>query len=511
MKKLLFSFLGMLFYINIFAQAPEPCDDPDKGITVTPTVPLAYIPGTFTDDIWATPDIIYDRPVYFIHGLGGQGDDDGSIGISWSQASLWSEENYYINARRPDYADVSLDFAAAELKGDLELYGEFDPNAFIIAHSQGGIVSRRVDQMIATNELGFEPRTFYGLVTFGTPHQGAMILNNRDALLEWVGTTCDKLIDGPVTEAVESSFFLDLALSPASMDIFRTQFCDMLEFNISPYLFKDYFSGITESYSVGSPQLEELNEFLTEIPYVCFYGIETEPIFWNTITHVVPGHEPNNVTTYGEEPFGAGNDVTMVEFADAMTAKYYSKYYAYDYLADMYSDLIYGIDLTTITCYMTIFCAFGAKNSYNECTEISAAYHNGFDWFIHANEVWEGLIGAGSLQPESETCYCIDWGPLGDVNDDTYDIVPGGTCYTDDANTDCTTTTNYAWVVKANDGVVLAESAANCNGNIPPDLGYSRAMPGSNHFSMRNDFNTKVKLMELFGGAHGEFFRTNLR
>jgi len=504
MKKIISLYILLLIGIHLNAQLALDCIDLNKSITITPAIPFDYIPSLFTDDIWATPTFITDRPVYFIHGLGGQGDEAGTVGISWSQASLWSEENYYINSRRPDYADVSLDFAAAELKGDLENYLTGSPDAFLIAHSQGGIVSRRVDKMYTLHELGYEPRTFGGLVTFGTPHQGAMILNNRDELLAWTGTTCEKLSDGPVTELVEANFFLDLALSPVGIDTFEKKFCDILEFNIAPFLFKDYFSGITESYMVGSEQLAELNAFVPEIPYVCFYGIETEPVLWNTLTHIFPGHEPNNVITYGEEPFGSGGDQMLVNYADAMMDKYWTKYYAYDYLADIYSDLIYGFDLTTIICYMTALCYFSAHNSLEECEDISAAYYKGFTWFTDANEVWEGLIGAGSLQPESETCYCIDWGPLGDVNDDEYEIEPGTSCYTDDANTDCTTTTNYAWVVKPNDGVVLAESASECVGNVLSFTG--KAMYGSNHFSMRNDINTQFRLIELYNGLHGEYF-----
>jgi len=158
---------------------------------------------------------------------------------------------------------------------------------------------------------------------------------------------------------------------------------------------------------------------------------------------------------------------------------------------------------------MTPLCYFSAHNSLEECEDISAAYYKGYAWFTDANEVWEGLIGAGSLQPESETCYCIDWGPLGDVNDDEYEIEPGASCYTDDANTDCTTTTNYAWVVKPNDGVVLAESASECVGNVLALTG--KAMYGSNHFSMRNDQNTQLRLHELYDGLHGEYFINNER
>ena len=135
-----------------------------------------------------------------------------------------------------------------------------------------------VDYYYSTGALGPEPRTFGGLATFGSPHQGARILNNRDDLMSWIGTACDALIKGPEDEFIVDHFFLDLLLSETTEDAFRDFFCNSLENNLSPILFKDYFSGITESYQVGSEQLLDLNTFSPEIPYVCFYGVETEPV-----------------------------------------------------------------------------------------------------------------------------------------------------------------------------------------------------------------------------------------
>ncbi|MBK9454092.1 MAG: hypothetical protein IPO24_00215 [Bacteroidetes bacterium] len=509
MKKLILPILTVLYAVHVNGQAVTPCDEPVKAIDVISAIPINHIPTNFTDDIWGVPELIIDRNVYFIHGLGGQGDEDGTVGISWSQASLWSEQEYYINSHRPDYADISLDFAAAELKSDLEGFGAPDVHSFLIAHSQGGIVSRRLDQYYVTGELGLEPRTFGGLVTFGSPHQGAMILNNRDDLVEWSGNSCEALSAGPLVEEVESSFFLDLLLSSTDIDAFQTSVCNYLENGIVPFVFKDYYAGITESYKVGSEQINALNDFVPEIPYVCFYGEETEPILWHTLTHVFPGHEPNNTVTYGLEPFGAGGDNTLVEYADAMTNKYYTKYYAYDYLADMYSELVYGVDLTTIFCYMSILCATSATNSMNECREISDAYKIGYDWFSEANKTWQGIIGAGSLVESSNTCYCMDWGPLGDVNPDEYEVGPGEDCATEDVDTDCTSWTSYIWEVKASDGVVLVESASECNGQVSGLI--TRSMPGSNHFAMRNDENIEIKLIELYDGLHGEYFSTPSR
>jgi hypothetical protein len=499
--------LVMCFCIaKAHAQIGGVCVAPNVSLGIIGSIPVEYIPNNFTADIWITPSIIVDRPIYFIHGLGGQGDEDGSLGISWSQASIWVEHEYFVNSRRPDYADVSLEFAAIELKGDLEDYEVSDEDAILIAHSQGGIVSRRVDQMYTTGEVGAEPRTFGGLITFGSPHQGAMILNNRDDLMEWITPSCENLTDGPLTEEVENSFFLDLFLNPADIDEFQELICGTLEHNIAPFVFRDYFSGITESYQVGSEQLAELNTFIPEIPYICFYGTETEPIIWNTLTHILPGHEPNNTVTYGADPFESGGDTYFFNYADEMMDKYYSKYIQYDNIADEYYSLLYDGDLESILCYLSVICAINANNALDESIDIRDAYKKGYDWFANANTTWQGIIGAGSFEAETYTCSCYNYGAFGTFSYEEYTVEEGEYCYTDDYNTDCTATVNFNWEVKPSDGVVLVESASECNGNLAGVA--SRNMPGSNHFSMRNDINTKLRLIETFDGLHGEFFIT---
>ena len=507
MKKMILPVLSVLIYINCFAQLDLDCV-PDHSIEAINIIPVEFIPTTFTADIWASPLLIPDREVYFIHGLGGQGDEDGTVGISWSQASLYAASEYKINASRPDYADVSLDFAALELRSDLEAIDEADDHAIIIGHSQGGIVSRRIDYSYFTEEWGPEPRSFGGLVTFGSSHQGARVLNNKEDLMAWSGATCSALTAGPVAEYVESNFFLDLLLNPTSMGNFNDFFCNTLENNIAPILFKDYFSGITESYEVGSEQLAELNAFVPEIPYVCFYGVETEPLMWNTLVHLLDGHEPNNVITYGEMPFGAGGDNTLTEFANAMTELYFTKYISYNNLAETYADVIYGFDLTTIGCYLTIFCALDITDDYEESAFIRDEYKKGYDWFLDANTNWKGFIGAYELTETGQTCYCMDIGPLGDLNAVEYPASPDGSCITEDDDTNCYTFANYDWLFKESDGVVLTESASTCSGLIAETPEYSRKMYGSNHFSIRNDSNTKTMLDDLFEGNHGLFFAT---
>lgn len=495
--------------MSVGAQLPD-CAPDIKGANVNSTIHDHYDPALLADDIWGDPELMEDRIIFFVHGLGGQGDEDGTTGISWIQASLWSEAEYMVNSVRPDYNNTSLEAAAMELKADMEMYADADEDALVIAHSQGGIVARRVDEMYSTGEFGFEPRTFGGLVTFGTPHQGAMILNNVDDLQAWIGEACTELSAGPVAEVVEDNFFLDLLLAPADYEAFTNEFCSTVEEQVLPVVMDDYLAGTTSAYSVGAEYLADLNTFDPEIPYVCLWGVENDPVLWNTIAHLFPGREPNNTVTYGLDPFGATNDQTAVYFADAMIGKYWSKYVAYNDLYNYYNDLLTGFDMTTILCYLVPLCAGDAWLAREDAEVLRDAYERGYDWMADANIVWEQIIGARTLLPSGATCTCMDWGPLGDLEMETYDAGPDGICETDDADTYCSITVEYDWLIKESDGVVLKESASECIGNTNAGILY-RQMDESNHFSMRNDEQTRLKLFNLYEGHYSLRYKTNKR
>ena len=72
---------------------------------------------------------------------------------------------------------------------------------------------------------------------------------------------------------------------------------------------------------------------------------------------------------------------------------------------------------------------------------------------------------------------------------------------------DCTASTEIEYVVETlslpSDGVVLAESAMDY-----PGAGHVDVMPKSNHMQMRNDSNTKAKLLKLFTSGYDDYFFT---
>lgn len=203
MKKIFIQIFAYISPVLTLAQIVSP----DGGPVATfggGTLTVSEVdPGPEIIDTWEPPVIDGDRSVIWIHGLGGHGDLSASDeSNSWIQASSTSDINYQMESRRPDYSDVSLDAASTTLRTQLEDY-DLSTDAFLIAHSQGGIVSRQFDKYI--HDLGWE-RTFNGVVTFGTPHGGAMILNNRDLIVQWLDEACDDLGNGPWQETLDDSF-----------------------------------------------------------------------------------------------------------------------------------------------------------------------------------------------------------------------------------------------------------------------------------------------------------------
>ncbi len=133
----------------------------------------------------------YDPTVIFVHGLG------GSV-KSWLSASEWQEQKYACQQERLEYIQASgLTSAGADLKEQLISAVSLkmgnaggNPNSkeerrrnFIIAHSQGGVVSQVMEKLMREGSnpndyWSWENRYYGGLVTFGSPHQGAYIMNS---------------------------------------------------------------------------------------------------------------------------------------------------------------------------------------------------------------------------------------------------------------------------------------------------------------------------------------------
>lgn len=496
MKNKIITLSVFIYIIHTCLFAQLDCDLSDiHGVEVSLPVPKEYSSIEFTGDIWPMPSLVVDRSVAWVHGLGGSGDEESSTyENSWIQASSATDVIYQTVSHRPSYTDVGLTAAAYSLKSKMLDYGTMDNNSIIIAHSQGGIVSRRYDQILDDDGVA---RTFGGLVTFGSPHQGARIINNIDEFDPWLSETCEALSAGPIEESVSLGVVLTLISPFISEEEIVDFFCDVVLTDfIAPQVTGALEAPIGSDYAVGATELADLNSYEPTIPYVCFYGIETEPEMWNTMVHFIPGHKPNE-----SDAFMANNDSYLTDYANNEMNNYYAKYLEWDASANYWDGFMddwsdWGL---AALCW---FCPFGeAELDLIHAQKVRDDYKLGYDWWVDANPTWKSIIGQDTYVA-SEDCYCsciFETG--GDHYTTTHPNPDCGEC--NEMWGDCSNIITYTMETKQSDGVVLVESASNVLG-----MTYNAPMNDSNHFSMRNDHNTSDRLTELFNGDYGYFFKT---
>jgi pimeloyl-ACP methyl ester carboxylesterase len=461
-----------------------------------------------------------DRIIFWVHGLAGSS-------ASWSRAAeataIGGGPNHPDYPAReavndlPTYTDFSMNNAAFSVnnamwdnKGGYMTAGNVLPEHNIaIGHSQGGLVVRNVDRIFPQNDKGpdFEPyrvAPFGGMVTFGTPHQGAQILNNvdfngPDMARKFAVKTCNDLGAGPLQEKLNTVDLGKLkifngiarnALSGVGGQLLQ-QTCDVLGNGLIPIFFDDFTSGITEDYKVGAPALDALNNFSSDIPKVGFYGVEAEPVMWRN-SFYIGVEEPNNFT-----PFDANNDDALVDQSNAMNMHYLAKFLHWQ------AEEAYFSKLVRRYCGLNINCSKWRKRRA-EARRVRDAYLRGVNWFNTANDEYKKIIGALETQTTSQHyCECVDFTtnettqtPINDPSDCEPVLNNVQFCYP-------ITETTVELIEKPSDGVVIAESAGNF-----PGASNNVKLAGSNHQQMRNDKNLKSKLNELFNGRLDQFFKT---
>ncbi len=240
------------------------------------------------------------RPVFWLHGLGGNQ-------YSWDKAIEAVEGTTNVSgfpAReiRPltvTYSESSLLSAGSSLYQDINtvLGGLEDNNGFslsdnfIIAHSQGGLTARMLDYLYlpGKNYDGL-PKKFGGIVTFGTPHKGAYVLNSvmNGEHQDFISEACEGVIAGSLAEAIENNLILRFLGQLASYQDKQMTLCELIPGVALTTFLESYTQPITQDYTVGAPALQTLNSYShTGIQKVAFYSEEDDPVFWRLATHLI--------------------------------------------------------------------------------------------------------------------------------------------------------------------------------------------------------------------------------
>lgn len=473
------------------------------------------------------------RIIYWVHGLSGSELSWKPVGPSTENQTSGNITGYparKIKSRFPEYSEQDMNSGINDLQSAMEVdnnsysnsYSDKEDN-FIIAHSQGGLVSRGVDRGEDLDPIW--QREFGGLVTFGSAHQGAMILNN--GLPEYVGNiyyggnnmiseisteACVNLSKGPIREALNfqspllNKLITWFNIDDSIVDLAATG-CEFFGGKILPFALSDFTPPITKEYMVGAPYVDTINNFTNGKPKLAFYGVEQEPVFWRTMNTLSVGASNYPV-------FGADDDSTALDYKQ-LRADYYNKYMAYKNQADGFKVFADACDNWFFRIANPTFCAF-MPDVWQNSNDMKNAYKEGLDWIDEANEKWKAIIGARytTSWTTNEICKCKDQCNGGATV--TYYTTNTVECMEqeleDPCMMSCHSLTQYHTLTqeKESDGVILVESASNLPGAFT--FGDDRLeLKKTNHFQLRNSSQTKEKLYKLFKGDYGLYFLTQER
>jgi pimeloyl-ACP methyl ester carboxylesterase len=468
-----------------------------------------------------------ERMIFWLHGLGGnrfgwdrvrEATDINSLSPAVSgfpkkkvHSPLLGYEIFQNNMEEASNS-VIVSLEAADGWNNTLMINDKTKN-FIIAHSMGGLVARDVDRKYA-QQSPLE-RRFGGIVTFGTPHQGARILNNKDLFSHFAFRMCADLTAGPITEFgnnISNQFpFFNLIFNGAWVhEKFLTTACGPLS-DLVPSLFANFTPGITNDFFVGASKLNEINDYPSNLPKVAFWGKETPGTeMWRELSSLLL-QKPDLATV---PSFGGDDDNQLVEFRNSAIQHFTDKRNLWQSLTDAWPWCNWYQWIT-----MTGYCIYsdGVKN--NQLDNITG-YQKGIDWLNNANEDWRVIIGAKRFDEVGTSteyeCNCSEYDYDGNtIYSWTTSVADINDCVGNGWLTGCSptgntvTVSNFQFVDEASDGIVVESSAKGFPQGTSPEPTPNRIMDGSNHQQMRNDSNTKARLLELFNGQFGNYFITN--
>lgn len=431
------------------------------------------------------PGEVIDRNVFWLHGY--QGNENSLI-----LASGDVETRFRANCIRPDYnaSQQSLEASAANVEVDINdiVGGQINTERnFIIAHSMGGLVARKLGRLEVEGVAASIPK-YNGLITLGTPHQGAFAANtlveNPEMIDNVLTNACQKLALGPAKEEISNSGVLGrIAIMFGFGGGVLNNACEAGV---------DIGFPLVRSFAEQGIEEELTTTATADIPpmatdhNVVFYAIENghddgslTPRFLGAL---LPDSSPNEWPLYGAD---ASDAVGIAAVAEQLNF-YETKMNFWQSIHDSY-------------CGWWPFCWTNAE-------PIADAYREGVNWFQTLDPTWQELIGASETTLVQTGCEYYD-----------YDGIIGSCTTFLGFDPNCGGVSNpfacehpvyeFQTVKKLSDGFILAESAMN-----GPGMNYqAQFMDGSNHMQMKNDSEMEEAIKKTFeqsfgDGTEGYFF-----
>ncbi len=441
-------------------------------------------------------DQVY-RKVWWVHGYKGTefslrnpADDVG--GADNQTQPITPTGRFEVRSYRPNYSNSqgSLSSAAVNLRGKINEITENQLNTennFIISHSMGGLVARKMGAI--DNAAGLP--LYNGLITFGTPHQGAHVANTlleTTKIQDAATDLCERLGAGP--------FAAEVAAVPIVGPLANALGLAGAALNAGCAFTVDFGFPIVQDFTSLGVEDELTTSAVAAIPAMptdhkaVFYGVEDDDDGSMTARFVgALISQPNTWPLYGAD---ASDGVGMAAIAAA------NDFYVAEYE--------FWVEENT-PWWTWIVPIVGLVNELN-INSVADAYKAGVDWFPTMNPTWKNIIGAGEIEFVRVGCDCIENEQWGSESWIVYGNDDCSTLYEDEPLITCIPRYELTFVTQPSDGFILAESAMG-----GPGITYdAKLMDGSNHMQMKNDSGMKDAVKKIFeDGLDQEYFKTDKR
>jgi hypothetical protein len=518
-------------------------------------IDLPYLPPSDNEGSVAPPQVDGDINIYFIHGLNGSveslrvlakvtefGSSDGTFvpRKAHSVIGLTGGDQTYLENNGIEYTAIDMNNVANSLA---PVYPH-TPKDYIIAHSQGGIVAREW-----LRDMDEKPGQFqnyaHGLVTFGTSHAGARILNTTRPDLQnrapaFFGEACQALSKAMISDKVKNSFLLKMLLTTEMSNRFVGTACEFFSSTVVPFALDNYHKATTLDYYVGAPFLTKpskthptgLSNYELKVPVVQFYGEEEQPIMWRFFSSMMDLGKDQSLQAgnstgefiYDKDDQLQGRVSNLMNDFKASYNDAETKYQAWK-VTRLGSIFIGGAPLYAL-----------AQKLEKVNKDLMDNYNGAIVWLANANDYYlTDLVGARDVHSvkycmTSNYTSCMDLRttiPTVTVTSTTTQtaVPSGGSCntyissrqYSPNSYTACTETNQVTsfyrneYYYKPNDGVVLAESASSPLKGAPGTSHKYERMNATNHDQMKNSKPTRTALNRLYDGQLGGFFKVDPR
>lgn len=507
------------------------------------------------------------RMVHWVHGLGGDID-------SWSNAAGAFEEHSETGIVTPrmlrshkniEYSNLQSNtlFEVARDVGDEMLFVASNhpnlpetyekSNSIAIGHSQGGLVVRRIDQHQSENNA--TNTRFGGLVTFNSPNQGAVMIENHEDALNFAEEFAADMIRGPASEFDLNLYFelnaifedllpgvLDFffSVSPPELPLLSDKVEDIASFifsNVLGFFINTDIPRVAEDYRIGATALNELNMYEPEETAILAIASERPvltttdkvelnngtvlsnfpvPISWATLQFFLT--ESGSYPTFEADK----HEMELAMGMEEMRLDYFARYAEANAIYHWLKDLPI-LDWETRGTFLL--------------GKMADDYLKGANSIQNFNDNYLTVLGLRELDQtieEEQYCICFSGTDLEETR--TGPFPPGTECIPESSNEPggfgqegfCYTVmeeiiTNN-WTILPSDGVLSVETQMDIPQATEDPVIISKDNPrvwdwshfpdirtdyGSTHMAIRNDDIGKNALIKLFEGDFGLFFETD--